>query len=348
MEFSAQQIAEMIQGIVEGSVEQKIDTISGIKEAQSGSLTFLSNMDYLSYIYTTRASIAIVGNDFVAEQKISNDLTLIRVENPYMALATLLKAYDSFLKPKPGISKLADISASAVIGKNVHIAAFVHIGDNVKIDDGVIVLSNTSIHSGSKIGSDTVIHSNCSIYRDTSIGRSCILHSGVVVGADGFGFAPQTDGFQKVAQIGNVIIEENVEIGANTCIDRATLGSTLIRKNVKLDNLIQVAHNVEIGENTVVASHVGIAGSTKIGKNCMVGGQVGFNGHITVADGTKIAGQAGVTRSVKKENTTIQGTPAIADREHKRSYLHVMKLPELRHKVDELMKEIESLKNSKG
>jgi len=336
MEFSARDIANMIDGIIEGNEEAKVNTVSKIEEAASGALTFLANPKYTEYIYSTNATAAIVSTDFVPENKLPENLTLIKVKEPYGAFAKLLEAYDSFNKPKPSISKHASIHESAKIGEGVYIEAFVSIGAGTVIGDGVSIYSNTSIGDNAVIEKDSVINSGCSVYRDSKIGKGCIIHSGAIIGADGFGFAPKADGFQKVVQIGNVILEDNVEIGANTCIDRATLGSTIIRKNVKLDNFIQIAHNVEIGENTVIAAQTGIAGSTKIGKNCMIGGQVGIIGHIEIADGVKIAAQSGIGHAIKEENSIVQGSPAIPNRDFKRAYLYFTKLPDIKSKLDKL------------
>ncbi|MFT6678899.1 MAG: UDP-3-O-[3-hydroxymyristoyl] glucosamine N-acyltransferase, partial [Granulosicoccus sp.] len=330
MEFSASEIAGIIQGVVSGNEGEKVTMVSKIEEAEKGSLTFLSNPKYIEFIYSTRASVAIVGEDFNPEKSLPETLTLVKVKDPYVAFATLLTAYDSVTKPKPSISSQSSISENAEIGKNVFIGAFVSIADGAKIGDGAMIYNNSSIGENATIGDNVIINSNCSVYRDSIIGNGCIIHSGAIIGADGFGFAPKADGFQKIVQIGNVILEENVEIGANTCIDRATLGSTIIRKNVKLDNFIQVAHGVEIGENTVIAAQTGIAGSTKIGKNCLIGGQVGIIGHIEIADGVKIAAQSGIGQSITEKDSIHQGSPALPNRDFKRSYLYFTKLPDIK------------------
>lgn len=341
MEFSASDIASMINGTVEGDANIKINTIEKIEEASSGSLTFLANPAYASHIYNCGASIALVANDFKPEQDLPAGLTLVRVENPYLALAELLKAYDKLTKPQAEISDRAYVHPEAQVGENVYIGPFAFIGKGAKIGNGAIIHNNVSIGDNVTIGDESVINSNCNIYHGCVVGKQCIIHSGTVVGADGFGFAPNGDGFVKVPQVGNVIIEDFVEIGANCCIDRATLGSTILRKYAKLDNFIQIAHNVEVGENTVIAAQTGIAGSTKIGKNCMFGGQVGIIGHLTIADEVKIAAQSGIGASITEKGTIMQGSPAITNREFKRSYLYFTKLPQIKSKIDDLEKRLD-------
>ena len=337
LEFTAQNIADLIGGKVEGNVEEKVSTLSKIEEGAIGSLCFLSNPAYSQYIYSTKASVVIVNNDFVAENKIS--ATLIRVESAYHAFAKLLEVYNQIKNNKTGIEQPSFISASAKIGKNVYIGAFAYIGENVSVGDNTKVFPQSFIGDNVIIGNDCTLFSGVKIYSDCKVGNKVTLHSGVIIGGDGFGFAPNSEGnYNKVPQIGNVIIEDHVEVGAGTTIDRATLGSTIIRKGVKLDNLIQIAHNVEIGENTVIAAQSGIAGSTKIGSNCMIGGQVGIVGHLTIANGVKIAAQSGIGNSITKEGEIFQGSPAFSIGEYKRSYILFRKFPEINQKINELEK----------
>lgn len=341
MKFSARQISEILEGTIEGNPDVEVSSVSKIEEGKNGSISFLANPKYADYIYDTDASIVILNKDFKLQQKVKDNLTLIRVEDAYACFGQLLEMYNQVKNDKIGISKQAAIAESANIGKDVYIGDFVSIGENTTIGDGVKIFPNTTIGDNSNIGDKTTIFSGCSIYSETQIGKDCILHAGVRLGADGFGFAPNSENnYKKVAQIGNVIIEDHVEIGSNTSIDRATLGSTIIRKGVKLDNLIQIAHNVEIGENTVVAAQCGIAGSTKIGKNCMIGGQVGIVGHIKIADGVKIAAQSGIGNSIENENAIVQGSPAIPIGDFKRSYVMFRKLPEMAVQIKNLEKEI--------
>ncbi len=337
LEFTAQNIADLIGGKVEGNSEEKVNTLSKIEEGRVGSLCFLSNPAYAPHIYTTLASVVIVNNDFVPENKIA--ATLIRVENAYHAFAKLLEVYNQIKNNKTGIEQPSFISATAKIGLNVYIGAFAYIGDNAIIGDNTKVFPQSFIGDNAVIGANCTLFSGVKIYSDCKVGNHVTLHSGVIIGGDGFGFAPNSEGnYNKVPQIGNVVIEDHVEVGASTTIDRATLGSTIIRKGVKLDNLIQVAHNVEIGENTVIAAQSGIAGSTKIGANCMIGGQVGIVGHLTIANGVKIAAQSGIGNSITKEGEIFQGSPAFSIGEYKRSYILFRKFPEINQKINELEK----------
>lgn len=339
MKFSAQQIAGMLGGQVEGNPEVLVDNLSKIEEGKPGTLTFLANPKYAHYIYETKASIAIVSNDFVAENTLPSELTLVRVADAYASFAKLLEAYNSLKKPQPSIHKSSVIADSAAVGEGVHIAAFVVIGEGAKIGNGCIIHAGSIVGDNVILGEGTVLYAGVKVYPDCTIGAHCTLHSGVVIGGDGFGFAPNSENnYSKVPQIGNVIIEDHVEVGANTTIDRATLGSTIIRRGVKIDNLIQIAHNVEIGENTVIAAQTGIAGSTKIGKNCMIGGQVGIVGHITIADGTKIAAQSGIGSKIKEPNTIVQGSPAFPIMDYKKSYVGFRKLPDLMRRIEDLEK----------
>ncbi len=344
MEFTAKQIAELLQGTVDGNAEAKVCRLSKIEEGIEGSLTFLANPAYTPYIYSTNASVVIINNDFVAEKEIS--ATLVRVENAYSSFAKLLEIYNTIQRSKVGIDAHAVIEASSTYGTEVYIGAFSYIGKNVKIGDRSKIYPNVYVGDNCTVGNDTTIFPGTQIYSDCIIGHHVTLHAGCVIGSDGFGFQPNSENnYEKVAQIGNVIIEDHVDIGANSTIDRATLGSTIIRKGVKLDNLIQIAHNVEIGENTVIAAQTGVAGSTKIGKNCMIGGQVGITGHITIADGTKIAGQSGIISKITNANEILQGSPAFTIGDYKRTYVVFKKLPALEKKIQDLEKTIASLRD---
>jgi len=335
MEFSAQQIADMLGGTVDGNPDTTVTNLSKIEEGKAGTLSFLANLQYQKYIYETEASIVIVGNSFKAEKALKP--TLIRVEEPYTAFAKLLEAYNSLQHQKTGIHARAVISESASLGQDVYIGAGVVIGDGVSIGDNTKIYANAVIGDNSNIGENCLIFSSVTIYANSQIGNEVSLHSGVIIGADGFGFAPKGSGYDKVAQIGNVVIEDGVEIGANTTIDRATLGSTIIRKGVKLDNLIQIAHNVEIGENTVIASQSGVAGSSKVGKNCMIGGQVGISGHIKIGDNVKIAAQSGIGNNVA-DDSIVQGSPAFKVSDYQKSYVYFRKLPSLIRDIEKKLK----------
>jgi UDP-3-O-[3-hydroxymyristoyl] glucosamine N-acyltransferase len=343
MEFSAQQIANLVHGEVQGDENAVVNNLSKIGEGKPKTLSFLGNAKYEHFIYDTDASIVIVYKDFKPTKKLKDTLTLIRVKEPRESFAKLLEMYNQIKNNKVGIEQPSFISPSAKIGSSCYIGAFVYVGDNCVIGNNVKLFPNTVIGSNVKIGNDTIIYGGVKIYADTRIGKECTIHAGAVLGADGFGFTPNTENnYHKIPQIGNVVIEDNVEIGANTCVDRATLGSTIIRRGAKLDNLIQVAHNCEIGENTVLAGCVAIAGSTKIGKNCLIGGQVGIAGHITIANGVKIAAQSGIGNSIEKENDVVQGSPAFSLRDHQRSYVIFKNLPKLSVKIDEILKRLNS------
>ncbi len=339
MEFTAQQIAQMLQGVVDGNPDAKVSRLSKIEEGVPGSLSFLANPLYTHHIYGTLASVVIVGKDFKPEKPL--ECTLIRVENAYNAFSQLLELYNQIKLDKKGISSLAFIPASATIGENVYLGEFVCLGDNVTIGKNSKIYPHCYLGDNVVIGENTTLFSGVKVYSDNVIGNHCNIHSGAVIGADGFGFAPQADNnYQKVAQIGNVIIEDHVEIGSNTTIDRATLGSTIIRKGVKLDNLIQIAHNVEIGDHTVIASQSGVAGSTKLGKNMMVGGQVGIIGHLKIADGVKIAAQSGIGQNIDEENVIVQGSPAFNISEYRRIYVHFRNLNKIVKRLDALEQEM--------
>ncbi len=335
MKFTAKQIADALQGRVEGNSDIEVSDLSKIEEGKPGSLSFLANLKYASYIYTTKASIVIVNEDFVAEKPI--DATLIRVKNAYASFASLLEMYQQAKPKKLGVSEKAYISPSASIGEGVYIGEFASIGDNCRIGNNSQIYPNSSIGDNCRIGNDTNIFSGVKIYEDCHVGNECTIHGGAVIGADGFGFAPLDDNnYRKVPQIGNVVLEDRVEVGANTTIDRATLGSTIIRRGAKIDNLIQIAHNVEIGENTVIAAQTGISGTTKIGKNCMIGGQVGIIGHLTIADNVKIAAQSGVGKSILEEGTIVEGSPAINIRDFQRSYVHFRRFDRLVKRINDM------------
>jgi UDP-3-O-[3-hydroxymyristoyl] glucosamine N-acyltransferase len=348
MEFTAKIIADFLQGTVEGNPEALVSTVAKIEEGKPGALSFLSNPKYSKYLYSTQSSIVLVNNDFVLEQSVST--TLIRVSNAYEGFAKLLNLVAASQKGKVGIHAQACIEESATVGSNVYVGAFAYIGENVKLGDGVQVYPHAYIGDNVTVANKSIIYAGAKIYNDCVIGLNCVIHAGAVVGSDGFGFAPQADGtFQKIPQIGNVILEDNVEVGANATIDRATMGSTIIRKGVKLDNLIQVAHNVEIGENTVMAAQSGIAGSTKIGRNCMLGGQVGISGHISIADGVKLSAQTGVANNLKTPNEILIGSPAINSRIFSRSFVLFKNLPEMRKDIDNIKRLLEELTtNSKN
>jgi len=340
MEFSAKQIASLINGTIDGNPEARVNRISKIEEGQPGSMTFLANPLYTQYIYTTAASIILVNTSFKPEKPVSG--TLIRVDDPYAAFAKLLEVYHATIRQKEGISESAAISPSARIGRHVYIGPFVSIGEDAVVGDHAEIHSHVFIGDRAMIGEHSVLHAGVKVYRDCVIGRHCIIHAGVVIGADGFGFAPQdTLEYKKVIQAGNVILEDYVEVGANTTIDRATLGSTIIRKGVKLDNLIQIAHNVEIGENTVIAAQTGISGSTKIGRNCMIGGQVGIIGHLTIADNVKIAAQSGIGNSIMEAGAIVQGSPAFEIAPYRKSYIHFRNLDRIVKKIRDIEKRIE-------
>jgi len=342
MEVSANQIADLIGGAIEGNSNNTVTGISKIDDGKPGTLSFLANPAYNRYIYSTKATVIIVNRDFKPEQPIS--ATLIRVDDAYRAFAKLLEQFDDRSSAKTGIEENSHISDSAKVGNELYLGAFSYIGDNVTVGDNVKIYPNVYIGDNVNIDDNVLIYSGANICAGTQIGPNCTIHMGVVIGSDGFGFAPNNSEYDKVAQTGNVIVEQNVEIGANTTIDRATIGSTIIRKGVKLDNLIQIAHNVEIGENTVIAAQTGIAGSTKIGSGCMIGGQVGIAGHLTIANNVKIAAQSGVASSIEKEGEIVQGTPAFSIGEFKRSFVLFKKFPWILDKINKVEAELEKFK----
>src|SRR5690554_7923756 len=340
MKFTAQQIAGILEGDIVGNPDVEVSKLSKIEEGTEGSLTFLANPKYQSYIYSTKASITIVNKSFEPENEL--ETTLIKVDDAYKSFSKLLEYYNMVKLNKQGIEDPSFISETATYGSNIYIGAFSYIGEKVKIGENVKIFPNTYIGDNVVIGDNTIIFSGVKIYSETIIGANCVLNSGVIIGADGFGFVPNEKGeYSKVPQTGNVIIEDFVDIGAGTTIDRATLGSTIIRKGVKLDNQIQIAHNVEIGVNTVIAAQTGIAGSTKIGKNCIIGGQVGFAGHLSIGDNVKIQAQSGIGRNVK-DNETLQGTPALGYSEYNKSYVHFKNLPKIVGRLNAIEKNLDN------
>lgn len=341
MKFTTSQIAALLNGKVEGDGSAEVWKLCKIEEGEPGGLSFLANSKYTNYIYDTSATAVIVSVDFVPEHPVK--ATLIRVSDPYLSFAMLLKKYNEMQLDKKGVDKLAYIAPSAVIGKDCYIGPFAFIGENAHIGDGAKIYPQTYVGDNTIIGNNTTLFAGVRIYQNIVVGARCILHSGVVVGADGFGFAPTADGsYQKIDQIGNVIIEDDVEIGANTTVDRATMGSTIIHKGVKLDNLCQIAHNVVVGESTVMASQSGIAGSSKVGGHCVIAGQVGIVGHLEIGNNVTIAAQSGVTRNFP-DNVTILGTPATDAVKQRKTYIYERNLDQLYKRVDELEKKIKSL-----
>jgi UDP-3-O-[3-hydroxymyristoyl] glucosamine N-acyltransferase len=343
MEFTAATIAGFLNGEIDGNPDIKVSTIAKIEEGFEGALSFLANPKYEHYIYETKSSVVLVNKSFVPASKI--EATLIKVENSYEAFASLLKLVDQARPRKKGIHATAVIEDSAKIGSDVYIGPFVYVGENCSVGDGSALYPHVYVGDNTEVGKNCTLNPGVTIYHDCKLGEGCIIHAGSVIGSDGFGFAPQSESeYMKIPQLGNVVLEDHVEIGANVTIDRATMGSTIIRKGVKLDNLIQIAHNVEVGENTVMAAQTGISGSTKIGKNCMFGGQVGLAGHLKIANGTKIGAQGGIISNIKEENTAIIGSPAIEIRQFMKSSILFKRLPEINSKIDALQKEVESLK----
>jgi UDP-3-O-[3-hydroxymyristoyl] glucosamine N-acyltransferase len=343
MKFTAKTIANFLQGEVAGNPDVEVWDVAKIEEGHPGALSFLANPKYESYIYTTQSSAVLVNKSFVPTAEVK--ATLIKVNDAYQAFAALLDMYQQAKPKKMGIDKESWISDSALIGQDVYIGAFAYIGNNVKIGNGAKIYPQAYIGDNAVIGDNTVIYPGVKIYHECKIGAECVIHAGAVIGADGFGFAPNSENnYKKVAQIGNVVIEDYVEIGANTCIDRATMGSTIIRKGVKLDNLVQIAHNDEVGENTVMAAQVGIAGSTKIGANCMFGGQAGISGHITIANGTKLGGQTGVNSTISDENIAFMGAPHMPYTDFYKSSAIIRKLPAIYKQISQLERELKELK----
>lgn len=342
MEFTAQQIASFINGAIEGNPDAKVCSFSKIEEGKEGTLSFLSNPKYEHFIYETKASIVLVNNDFSPTSPVP--ATLIKVPNAYAALAQLLRVVEQAKQKKSGIDSTAFIAASASVGEDSYVGNLAYIGEGTSVGKNCRIYPFAYIGDNVSLGDNCVIYSHSCIYDDCIVGNNCIIHAGSVVGADGFGFAPEGGVYKKIPQLGNVVLEDDVEIGANTTVDRAVMGSTIIRKGVKLDNLIQVAHNTEIGENTVVAAQTGIAGSSKVGKSCMIGGQVGISGHLHIADNAQIGAQTGILGNVK-ENAQIMGYPAMPIKDFMRSSVVFRRLPDLSSAVSQLQKELEELKN---
>lgn len=335
-------IAGLIGGTVVGDPEAKVNNFAKIEEGKPGCISFLANDKYEHYIYETESSVVLVNNNFEPKQEIK--ATLIRVENAREAVARLLQIYESMKPKRKGISDLAFIDSTAKIGKDCYIGPFVAIAEGVEIGDGCVFHPHVTVGKNAKIGNNTEIYSNAVVYHDCQVGNNCILHAGCVIGADGFGFEPTETGYHKIPQIGTAIIEDDVEVGANTCIDRAVMGATIVHRGVKIDNLVQIAHNNEIGCHTVMSAQVGIAGSTKVGEWCMFGGQVGIAGHATIADKTMAGAQAGIPNSVKKPGTAVQGTPAIEGRNFWKSSAIFKNLPQMWADMNEMKKEIKALK----
>ena len=338
MKFTATQIAGILDGDIIGNPDVEVSRLSKIEEGTEGSLTFLANPKYKSYIYSTKASITIVNKNFESENGLTT--TLIKVEDAYKSFSKLLEYYNQIKMNKSGIEQPSFISESSKYGENIYVGAFSYIGENVVIGNNVKIFPNTYIGDNVTIGNDTVLFSGAKVYSDCVIGSNCVINSGVIIGADGFGFVPNENGeYTKVPQTGNVILEDFVDVGAATTIDRATLGSTIIRKGVKLDNQIQIAHNVEIGENTVIAAQTGIAGSSKIGKNCQIGGQVGIAGHITIGNNVKVQAQSGIGRNIN-DNEVLQGSPSFAYSDWNKSYVYFKNLPKIVKTINELEKKV--------
>ena len=341
MEFSAKQIATFIQGEIVGDENATVHTFAKIEEGIPGAISFLSNPKYTPYIYETQSSIVLVNKDFVPEQEVK--ATLIKVDNAYESLAKLLNLYEQSKPKRVGIDSLAFVAETAKIGKDVYIAPFACIGEYAEVGDNTVIHPHVTIGSGAKVGNDCIIYANSTIYHDCRVGNHCILHSGCVIGADGFGFAPTSEGYEKIPQIGITILEDHVEIGANTCVDRATMGATIVHSGVKLDNLIQVAHNDEIGSHTVMAAQVGVAGSTKIGEWCMFGGQVGIAGHIHIGNKVNLGAQSGVPSSIK-DGSQLIGTPPMELKQYFKASIAQRSWPEMQVELRQLRKELNELK----
>ena len=339
MKFTANQIAEMLNGVVDGDPNIMLNQLAKIEEGSMHSLSFLSNPKYNEYLYETKSSAVIVNKSFVPDKKV--EATLIKVDDAYASFAQLLRIVEDLQKKKSGIEDLSYIHDTASVGKEVYVGAFAYIGKNVSIGNNVKIYPHCYIGDNVKIADNCSLYSGVKIYHSCEIEKNTTIHAGVIVGSDGFGFAPNTgNSYDKIPQIGNVVIKEGVEIGANTCIDRATMGSTIIHKGVKLDNMIQVAHNVEIGENTVIASHTAIAGSSKVGENCMIGGQVAIAGHLSIANNVKVAGKTGIAKDIKEDGKILQGPLAFDLKDFQRSYIYFRQLPQWAKRIDELEKKI--------
>lgn len=344
MQFTAKEISLLLNGTLEGNPEVPVFQLAKIEEAQKGALSFMANPKYEAHLYTTNASVVIINEDLELSGTVN--ATLIRVKDAYSSFSVLLEKYNTIKLHKTGIEQPSFVHPDAKIGKEVYLGAFSYVGANAIVGDGAKIYPHSYVGDNVEVGDYTTLFSGVKIYHDCIIGKSVIIHANAVIGSDGFGFAPQGNGsYQKISQIGNVIIEDHVEVGANTCIDRATMGSTIIRKGVKLDNLIQIAHNAEVGENTVIASQTGVSGSAKIGENCIVGGQVGIVGHITLAKGTQIQAKSGINKSIEEENKKWGGAPATSYQHYMRSQVIIQRLPEMEKKIDELQKALTTINN---
>ncbi|MBR6273011.1 MAG: UDP-3-O-(3-hydroxymyristoyl)glucosamine N-acyltransferase [Bacteroidales bacterium] len=345
MKFTASQIAALLGGTVDGDPNTELWNVAKIEEGAPGMLSFLANPKYTPYIYETQSSAVIVNDSFVPEKPVA--ATLIRVQDAYASFGKLLSFYDQMTQQKEGISSLAFVSASAQCGDNLYLGEFAFIGEHARIGNDVKIYPQVYVGDGCVVGDGTTLYPGVKLYRNTVVGKRCILHAGAVIGADGFGFAPQEDGhYEKIPQVGNVLIDDDVEIGANTTIDRSTMGSTRIHKGVKLDNLVHLAHNVEVGENSALAAQVGVSGSTHLGKNCVVGGQSGFVGHLHIADGSKFGGQCGVMGDIKVENQEFMGTPIQPLRQYLVANARFRHIDEMARKLDALEKELKALKSN--
>jgi UDP-3-O-[3-hydroxymyristoyl] glucosamine N-acyltransferase len=344
MEFTAKQIAAMLGGVVEGDENAAVSSVAGIEQGRSGALSFLANPAYTNHIYTTDASIVLVNKTLQLERPVKPGCTLVRVENAYESFAKLLQQYAKLRSSKTGIEQPSYISEKAVLGENCYVGAFAYIAAGAIIGNNVKIYPHVYVGDKVTIGDNTVLHPGVKVYHECVIGKNCTVHSNTVIGSDGFGFAPNAAGqeFEKVPQIGNVIIEDNVEVGSNTSIDRATMGSTVLHRGVKLDNLVQIAHNAVVGENTVIAGLSGVAGSSKVGRNCMIGAQVGIAGHLKIADNVKIAGQSGIGSNIDKEGEIVQGSPAFSIGDYKRSYVLFRGLPKLNEKLNDVIRKLNS------
>ena len=345
MEFTAQQIAQMIGGRVEGDENARVNSFAKIEEGRAGAISFLANEKYTHFIYDTQSSVVLIDENLTLEREVKT--TLIRVKNAYDAVARLLQAYESMKPKKKGIDSLAFIATSATVGEDCYVGAFAYIGEGAKIGKNCQIYPHAVVGENVSVGDDCIIYPNAVVYHDCRIGSRVTLHAGSVVGADGFGFAPTAEGYDKIPQIGIVTIEDDVEIGANSCIDRSTMGSTYVRKGVKIDNLVQIAHNTDIGQNTVMSAQVGVAGSTKIGEWCMFGGQVGIAGHITIGNRVNLGAQSGAPSSIKDDQTLI-GTPPMETRPYFRSQAIFQRLPQMYKDFEAMKKEIEELKKMKS
>lgn len=343
MEFSAQQIAELLGGTVEGNPSAAVSTFAKIEEGQPGAISFLANPKYAHYLYDTESSIVLIGRDFVLERPVK--ATLVRVANAYESIARLLTIYESMTQKRSGVHPLAFVSETATVADDVYVGAFAYVGDGATVGAGTQIYPHAVVEERATIGEDCILYPNVSIYHDCKVGNRCILHSGAVIGADGFGFAPSADGYEKIPQIGIVTIEDDVEIGANACVDRSTMGSTFIRRGVKLDNLVQIGHNCDVGCHTVMSAQTGVAGSTKVGEWCMFGGQVGIAGHIQVADRTSLGAQSGLL-SNKKAGIQMMGSPAIEAKQWMKMQAIMKRLPDMYDELKRLRKEIDELRNS--